>query len=81
MQASTVVTLKVYRKPMEMVIEFKYLGRALTTYENSCVEVVDNICKARSRWARFPRILGQEGEDPRTSDTFYKAFVQLALLF
>ena len=43
-------------------------------------EVVESLWKARSRWARLSRILGQEGADPWKSVTFYKALVQANLL-
>ena len=38
--------------------------------------MVSNLQKARLSW-----VLGQEGADPRTSGTFYKAVVQTTLLF
>ena len=43
--------------------------------------VVGNLKKARKRWERMYMILGQEGADPRTSENFYKAVVQVTLLF
>ena len=61
------VALQVYRRPLETVIEFKYLGIGFTTYDNVWTEVVDNLCKARGRWTSLSRILDQEGADPWTS--------------
>ena len=43
--------------------------------------VVGDLSKSRKRWARMSRILGWEGADPQTYGNFYKAVVQLNLLF
>ena len=43
--------------------------------------MVENLQKARKRWAWFSRITGQYGADPWTDGTFYKAVVQVTLLF
>ena len=66
---------------MEMSKAFKYLRQVLTSSDDECLSVVENICKSRSRWAWFSRILGQEREDPRTFGTFYKAVVKVTLFF
>ena len=55
-----------YRRPLETVTDFKYLGQDLIKSDDNCSTVVDNIQKARSRWVHFSRILGREGADPWT---------------
>ena len=79
-QASTAV-FQAYRRPLLTVTEFKYLGWFLTAYDDEWQEVVANIQKSLIRWSSFFRILGWERSDPRTSGTFYKAVVQVTLLF
>ena len=43
--------------------------------------VVEMTQKARKKWARLSRILGQEGMDAKALGIFYKAVVQAVLLF
>ena len=43
--------------------------------------VVANLRKARRKWTRMSRILGQADADARTSGTFFKVVVQSILLF
>ena len=62
-------------------MESKYLGQVLTTSDYEWMVVLENICKNRSRWAHLYRFWGQEGEDPRTSGTFYNSLVQETLFF
>ena len=62
-------------------MESKYLGQVLTTSDYEWMVVLENICKNRSRWAHLYIFWGQEGEDPRTSSTFYNSFVQETLFF
>ena len=40
-----------------------------------------NIKKVQNKWMRVLRILGQKGADDKTSGMFYKALVQLVLIF
>ena len=75
------MAFQAYRRPLETVTAFKYLGRVLTAYDYDWPEVVDNIRKAWSRWAHFSIISGREGADPWTSGIFYKAVFQANLLF
>ena len=63
------------------MMEFKYLGWFLNTSDDDYPAVVANFFKSRSRWVWFSRILGWEGEDLRTSRSFYKAVFQATLLF
>ena len=77
----TMVAFQAYRRPLDMVTVFKNLGQVLTAYDDNWTQVVDNIWKARGRWACLSRILGREGADPLTSETFYKSLIQETLLF
>ena len=71
----------VYRKPMEAVSEFCYLGRLLTTTDDDWPEVSGNIRKARVSLGRLARVLGREGADPKVSRSFYTAVTQQVFLF
>ena len=73
--------LQAYVITLSTVKVFKYLVQVLTASENDWMVVLDNIWKDRSRWAHLYRFWGKEGEDPRTSVTFYKAVVQETLFF
>ena len=48
---------KVYREPMEAVLEFKYLWRILTATDNDWTAVAGNLKKARRSWGRLARVL------------------------
>ena len=72
---------RAYGKPMEAVSEFRYLGRLLTATDDDWPAVAGNIRKARVRWGRLVRVLGQEGADPKVSRSFYTAVTQQVLLF
>ena len=48
-KASTAGDLQVYRRPMDMVMAFKYLGRVLTTSDDNWPAVVSNFRNNRSR--------------------------------
>ena len=43
--------------------------------------VVGNLKKARKSWARLPRTLGMEGGNTRVSGMFFKAVVQVIIIF
>ena len=55
--------------------------RVLTAADDDWPVVVANLQKAWSIWERLYRILGQKGAEDRTSINFYKAVVQVTLLF
>ena len=79
-QARMEVALQAYRRPLDMVTAFKYLGRVLTTYDDGSTVVVANLWKDHIRWEILYRNLVREVADPLTSVTFYKAVVQATLL-
>ena len=70
-----------YGKPMEAVLEFRYLGRLLTATDDDWPAVAGNIRKAWVRWGRLTRVMGREGADPKVSRIFYTAVTQQVLLF
>ena len=75
------MTFQSYGIPLELVTKFKYLGRVFTASHDNWPAVVPNIWKSWSIWACFPRIFGREEAYPCTFVTFYKASVQVTLLF
>jgi hypothetical protein len=46
---------KINGKPIEMVNEFKYLGRIVTQDDNDETAVKRNIVRAREKWASMRR--------------------------
>ena len=78
---STERSFEAYRKPLETVSTFKYLGRVMTAGDDDWPAVAVNLLKARKIWGRLSRILSQEGADVRVSGNFFKAVVQAVLLF
>ena len=66
---------------MQLVTEFRYLGRILTSTYDDWPAVARNLRKARVTWGGLARILGREGADPKVSRNFYIAVTQQVLLF
>ena len=60
------MAFQAYGRPLDLVSDFKYLGRVVTSSDDNCPEVVGNLSKARGRWAQISRILRYEGADPQT---------------
>ena len=58
------VAFQAYGRPLEMVMEFKYLGWVITASGGNWTAVVSNISKAFIIWASLSIILWQEGVDP-----------------
>ena len=69
-----------YRRPLESVRYFKYLGRFLTASYNYWPSVVSIFSKFQRRLARFTRILGWRGEDAFTSSNFLQGIFPVYLL-
>ena len=78
---STTTAFDTYGSPLETVMTFKYLWMSLMASDDDWMSVVANLRKVRRQWARLSRILRREGGDPRRSGNFYKAVIQLSLLF
>ena len=70
-----------YGKPMEAVLEFRYLRRLLTAIDDDWPAVAGNIRKSQVSWGRLVRVLGREGADPKVSRSFYTAVTHQVLLF
>ena len=54
-----------YGAPIELVTEFRYLGRILTATYDDWAAVVGNIRKANQIWGRLTKVLSREGVDPK----------------
>ena len=80
-QMIKVVAFQEYRRPLETMSEYKYLGRVLTASDDYWSAVVANLSKAWRRWEQLSGILERGGTDPWTSGTFYKSVVQATLMF
>ena len=70
-----------YGCPVEMVASFKYLGRMILASDYNWPVVVRNLDRARNIWRRMPCILIREGESLQVSGFFFKAVVQVVLIF
>ena len=81
LRESTERAFEAYRRPIEAVHSFKYLGRIMMEGDDNWLAVAVNLVKARKSWVRLARILIREGADKRVSGTFFKAVVQQVLLF
>ena len=55
----TTVGLQAYGRTLEVVLEFKYLGRGLTGSDDEWADVIGNLSNARRQWERMLRILGR----------------------
>ena len=73
---STEMAFEVYRKQIESVPRFTYLGRVMTAGDDDWPAVAGNLAKARKSWGRLQGILRREGATSRISGSFFKAMVQ-----
>ena len=78
---STERAFKAYGKPLETVSTFKYLGQVMKAGDDDWLAVAGNLVKVQKIWGLLLRILIQEGTDKRVSGNFFKAVVQVVLLF
>ena len=67
--------------PLSIVTLFKYLRQVLTASDEDWLVVVGNLWKLWKRWSRMARIIEWESAIPRLSGIFFKAVVQVVLLF
>ena len=70
-----------YGRPLDMVTSFRYLGRVILEADGNWLAVVRNMEKSRVLWRRMTRILIRGEAYPQVSVFFFKAVVQLVLLF
>ena len=66
---------------LEMVRDFRYLGRPLSELDSDMPAFRHNLRKARQKWGMLSRLLVREGATPLVSGKFYKAVVQAVLLY
>ncbi len=74
-------TFTAHGQELERVEVFKYLNRLLAYDNNGTQAVRGNLKKAHSVWARLSRTIRADNASPRVCGIFYKATVQLILLF
>ena len=53
----------------------------MMAYDEYFTEAVGNLQKARKSWAHMLIILGREGANPRVPWMFFKALMQVVLIF
>jgi hypothetical protein len=70
------VVFSVLGVPLESVSKFLYLGRQLSSKDDDWPDVVNNLAKARKRWATISRVLIRDGATPKISTMFYNAVVR-----
>lgn len=75
------VVFTVDGKPIEIVEEFKYLGRVVTSQDRDEPAVMRNLARAREKWASMRRFLIQDKVDPKTMAVFYRTVVLYVLLY
>ena len=80
-RAATSRVFSAYGRTLDVVPSFKYLGIVLSASNDDWPLVVRNLTKAWAFWRIMPRILSREGSRPLVSGFFFKAIVQLVLLF
>ena len=66
---------------VEVVRQFQYIGKTLEHTDNDCPAVQHNIGKKFSVWHSLVKLLRQEGSDNQVSALFYRAVIQVVLLF
>ena len=59
----------------------KYLNYIITSLDDAWPELVGNLNNVMKRWVWLLIILRREGVNPRVSGMFFKAVVQVVLLF
>ena len=64
-----------------MVTSFKYLVWVISAADDYCTMVVRNLSQAQLLWQSIIKIISREGAAPQVSRFFFKAVVQLVMLF
>ena len=78
---SAPATFYVGTKQLNMVNEFKYLGRIISRDDSDLAACVRNISRARSKWGELSRILRADGATTATTARFYMVIVSAVLLY
>jgi hypothetical protein len=68
-------------QPINIVSEFKYLGRILDNNDSDWPAVKRAIQRARMTWGRLCRILSSKRATPEAMASIYRAVVQAVLLY
>ena len=71
----------VHRDVLEQVEVFKYLGRLLAQDDDNIQAIRAQLRKARATWGHVGQVLRNENASPRIAAKFYKAVVQVVLLY
>jgi hypothetical protein len=66
---------------LESVDQFCYLGRPMLANDDDIGAIQHNITKARRKWQMLSQILSREGAKPKVIGIFYRAVIQLVLLY
>ena len=77
----TVRAFSAYGRPLEMVASFKYLVWVISTADDDWSAVINNLDLARKVWNRMLHILSRYGAAWWVYELFFKAIVQVVLLF
>ena len=64
-----------------MVTSLKYLGRVILATDDDWPAVVRNLARSKTVWRRILRILSREVSTPQVYGFFFKAVIQVVLLF
>ena len=70
-----------YGRPLEMVISFKNLGQVISATDDDWPAVVSKLARVKMFFRSMSRILSREGATPWVSGFFFKAVIQVVLLF
>ena len=73
LRESTERDFEAYRKPIEVVYIFKYLGQIMTAGDDDWTAVAGNLVKALKSWGQLASILSRKGADKRVSGTVFKS--------
>ena len=66
---------------VENVPTFRYMGRPIDQTDDDWTAVHRNIMLSRLVWGRLGTLLRREGADTNVSASFYRAVVQVILLY
>ena len=75
------MAFQAYERSLVAVVEFNYIGRLMIALDDYWPVVVGNLRKVQKQWVGMLKILGWERAYPHISGNFYKAVVQVTLLF
>ena len=78
-RAGAVTKFQDYDRPLETVLQLKYLGILLTENDDEWPVVIAKIHKSRNIWSHLDQILGREGADNRMLGSFHAAVIQAIL--